>query len=79
MSGPRLVHLPAAMDKAESLDVIDKLRAKIESGEVVCFIGVTIEPDDSVEMWSASTTRVSRLRSMGAVSHLLACLHAGEA
>jgi hypothetical protein len=63
--------------KAEALAIIDQLRAQIESGEAVCFAGVTINAADQVAAWSCTTQPVSRLRTMGAVSHLLACMHAG--
>lgn len=79
MSGPKLVELPAAMDKAACLDVVDKLREAIENGEVAAFWAVTIAHDDKTSAWCGQTIPVSRLRGMGAVSHLLACMHAGEA
>lgn len=65
-------------EKASALAVIDRLRADVESGAVTCFVGVTIDAEDNVASWSGATVRVSRLRSMGAVSHLLACMHNGE-
>lgn len=64
--------------KVEALAVLDRLRADVESGEVSCFVGVTIDDDDNVRTWSGATKRVSRLRSMGAIAHLQACLHNGE-
>lgn len=79
MSTPKLVSLPSSMDKAATLDVIDQLRAAVEEGRVACFYGVTIGHDDSTEAWCGQTVPTSRLRGMGAVSHLLACMHAGEA
>lgn len=79
MTGPKLVHLPGALDKAATLEVIDKLRQAVEDGEVAAFYGVTIAHDDSTSAWCGQTVPVSRLRGMGAVSHLLANMHAGEA
>lgn len=78
MSDFKLIQSPAAMDKAEALAIIDKLRASIESGESVGFYGVTIDVGDNVAAWRTSVGRVSRLRMMGAVSHLLACMHSGD-
>jgi len=68
-----------ASNKAEALKIIDELREAIDSGAAVCFAGVTLDRTDSVRAWTATTEPVSRLRTMGAVSHLLACLHSGEA
>lgn len=79
MSSPKLVELQSAQDKTAALEVIDKLRADIESGKVAGFYGVSVEHDDTTACWCASTTRVSRLRMMGAVSYLLTCMHTGEA
>lgn len=79
MSGLKLIQSPAALDKADSLAMLDKLRASIESGETVGFYGVSVAKDDQVASWSCSVGRVSRLRMMGAVSYLLACMHSGDA
>lgn len=79
MSGPKLVQLPAALDKAASLEVLDRLRAAIEDGRVAAFYAVTIGHDDSTEAWCGQVVPTSRLRSMGAVSHLLHCMHSGDA
>lgn len=79
MTGPKLVELPAAQNKDAALEVLDRLRADIVPGRVAAFYGVSVDHDDTTECWCASTTRVSRLRMMGAVSYLLACMHSGEA
>lgn len=79
MSGPKLVELPAAQDKAASLAVLDRLREAIEDGRVAAFYAVTIGHDDSTEAWCGQVVPTSRLRSMGAVSHLLHSMHAGDA
>jgi hypothetical protein len=78
VSGPKLVSLPASLDKASTLEVLDRLRASVEAGEVAAFWAVTIAHDDSTSAWCGQTTPVSRLRGMGAVAHLQACMHAGE-
>ena len=76
-----LLHLADARQstKAEALKIVDDLRSALESGEAVCFVGVTLSRGDEVRAWTTSTEPVSRLRTMGAVSYLLACLHSGEA
>lgn len=78
MSGLKLVELPAATDKAASLAVLDRLREAIEDGRVASFYAVTVGHDDSTEGYCGQVVPTSRLRGMGAVSHLLACMHAGE-
>lgn len=69
---------PSAASVAEALGVIDQLRADIVAGRAVGFAGVTISPDDEVCGWSTTTQRISRLRMMGAVSQLLASMHAND-
>lgn len=78
MSGPKLVQLPAALDKAATLEVIDRLREVVERGEIAAFWAVTIGHDDNTEAYCGQVAPTSRLRGMGAVSHLLACMHCGD-
>lgn len=66
-----------APDKQRALDVLDDLRKKIESGQVIAFAAVGIEPDDSTLFWTAATLGVSRLRLLGAMAHLQHCYHDG--
>lgn len=60
-----------ASNKSDALEVIDTLRAAVESGEIVAFACVGIEPDDCTRMWSSATKKVTRLRMMGAMYNLL--------
>lgn len=69
---------PDKGDLQSALEVVDKLREAIASGRVSGFIGVSIDDDDSTEAWCATTKRVSRLRTMGAIAHLQACFIAGD-
>lgn len=79
MTSPSLIHYhPSTQDKADTLKVIDALRAAVESGECVAFACVAIAPDDAVSFYGGQTMHVSRLRTMGAIAHLGACMHAGE-
>lgn len=55
---------------ATALGVIDDLREKVASGQIVAFAAVGIEPDDSTMMWASCTADVSRLRVIGAMSHM---------
>jgi D-Tyr-tRNAtyr deacylase len=57
-------------DKSTALEVLDTLRSAIEKGEVVAFCAVGIEPDDCTRMWASSTKKVTRLRMIGALTHL---------
>lgn len=68
-----------AESKAEALATIDKMRAQIESGECVGFIGATVTRGDSVYAWTATTEPISCLRMMGVLAHLVACYHSGDA
>lgn len=54
----------------KALGVIDDLRQAVLDGRVVAFAAVGIEPDDTTRMWSSCTADVSRLRVMGAMSHM---------
>lgn len=65
-------------DTAEALEVIDNLRAKVAAGEIVGFAVVGISADDTAYGWMSCTEHVSRLRMMGAVANLGACLHRGD-
>jgi len=78
MALAQVINHQALDEKRAALAVLERLREEVEAGTVTCFMGVTIDADDNVATWSGATMRVSRLRSMGAVSHLLACLHNGE-
>lgn len=53
-----------------ALGVIDDLREKVASGQVVAFAAVGIEEDDTTLAWSSCTQDVSRLRVIGAIAHL---------
>lgn len=71
MKGARLsvASLPVN-DTANALDVLDDLRAKIISGQVIAFCAVGVEPDDTTSEWCATTRPVTRLRMMGAIQSL---------
>jgi hypothetical protein len=56
----------------EALKTIDSLKEAIESGEIVGFAAVGIEPNDNTRMWTTTTMPISRLRMIGAMYHLLA-------
>lgn len=53
-----------------ALEVIDDLREKVLKGQIVAFAAVGVETDDTTMMWASCTENVSRLRMMGAISHL---------
>lgn len=64
--------------KAEALSALDDLRAKIDSGEIIAFAAVGIEPDDCTMMWCGASKPVTRLRTMGAIQSLLYHWTAGD-
>lgn len=57
------------------LEVIDDLRAKVASGQVVAFAAVGIEPDDVTLSWQGCTQGVTNLRLVGAVARLMHGVH----
>lgn len=65
-----------AYDTKQALEILDELRAKVESGEVIAFAAVGIEPDDVTSSWTATTRPVSRLRMIGAIGSLFHCFQA---
>ncbi len=71
MSNLRAIPLPCA-SKDKALEIIDSLKEAIESGQIIAFAAVGIEPGDETRSWMATTKPVTRLRMMGAMYHLLA-------
>jgi predicted sulfurtransferase len=69
---------PKTRDLKDALETIDDLRKAVESGQVVAFCAVGIEPDDTTIGWCSCTENVTRLRLMGAVASLQARIHADE-
>jgi hypothetical protein len=61
--------------KPRLLAIVDDLRAKIESGEIVAFAAVGIQPDDVTLSWQGCTQGVTNLRLVGAVARLLHGVH----
>ena len=59
-------------DTEGALSVLDQLRQAVEKGEVIGFAAVSIERDDTLCAWAATTQPVSRLRIAGAIAHLQA-------
>lgn len=62
---------PRSLDTSDMLDVIEQLRAQIESGQVVGFAAVAIEADDNCTAWFGSAASVSRLRMQGGIAQLM--------
>lgn len=78
----KIVTFDRGPDKAglqSTLDVIDKLRQSVIDGHVIAFAAVSLNDTDDVESWTSAVRYVTRLRLQGAVSHLLHCLHTGDA
>lgn len=75
----KLIHMePPKRDASDALAVLDQLRAQVISGQVVAFAAVAIETDDTTTGWCSSTTSVSRLRTIGAISTLLHSFQSGD-
>ena len=69
---------PAEVSTEEALQVLDDLRAAVESGEVVAFLAAAVTPTDEVLSYSATTRGVSRLRTIGAMTCTIAAMTSGE-
>lgn len=74
----QLVELPTAANRDDMYEVLDKLRADIDDGTIIAFAGAGITETDEVHAFVATQRHVSRLRTYGAVAHLLYCLQTGE-
>lgn len=57
------------------LEVVDDLREKIASGQIVAFDAVGIEADDVTMSWQGCTQGVTNLRLVGAVARLMHGVH----
>lgn len=60
------------------LEVLDAMREKALSGEIVAFTAAAIGPGDEILAYAASSQRKSRLQMMGAIAHLQHCYHCGD-
>lgn len=80
MTSPSLIHYhPSAQDKADTLKVIDALRAAVESGECVAFACVAIAPDDAVRSTAARPCTSAACAPWAPLpTWVHACMHAGE-
>jgi hypothetical protein len=59
------------IDPAGALAIIDDLRAKVESGEIVCFAAVGLNDADGTFLWSGGLPgRKSRLQVLGAMENM---------
>jgi hypothetical protein len=66
----KLVTLNRAPSIADALSAVDALRADLESGKAIAFVGVAITPDDTCMAYCGSVRPVSRLRMQGAIGQL---------
>lgn len=57
------------------LEIVDDLREKIASGQIVAFAAVGIEADDVTMSWQGCTQGVTNLRLVGAVARLMHGVH----
>ena len=74
----KVVNLDTEGSKQQALEVLDDLRAAVESGEVVAFLAAAVTPTDEVLTYSATTRGVSRLRMIGAMTCTIAAMTSGE-
>lgn len=66
-------------DLTSALSVLDGLRKRLESGQIIAFGMVEIDAEDNAYTSAATTEPVSRLRMIGAIHHLLHCYETGDA
>jgi hypothetical protein len=69
---------PRASNKASALAAIDDLRRRVESGEVIAFAAVGIEPGRQTAMWCGAAQPMHQIELYGAVAALMHGLVAGE-
>lgn len=72
--------VPAQRDATAMLEVLDALRERVLSGQVVAFAVTAIDANDTCYGYAGSdkAASVSRLRMQGAISQLLHDYLAGE-
>ncbi len=72
--------VPPVSDKTDLLDVLQTLKERIESGQVVAFAAAAIDANDACYGFAGAdkAASVSRLRVQGAISQLLHDYIAGE-
>lgn len=70
---------PSAPNVGNLLEVLDIIRQKALSGEIVAFTAAAIGPGDDTYAYAASSERKTRLQMMGAIAHLQHCYHCGDA
>jgi len=78
VSAKLLTLAPTALDATSALNIIDDLRAKVESGKVIAFFACGFSADDENYVWSATTRPATRLRMMGSMSNALWAMHNGD-
>lgn len=69
---------PSAPNVQNLLEVLDTMRQKALSGEIVAFTAAAIGPGDEILVYAASSERKTRLQMMGAIAHLQHCYHCGD-
>lgn len=58
-------------DLQASLKILDDIKERLITGEIVCATGVLIAPDDATYSFIARTQPVTRLRTTGALAWVL--------
>jgi hypothetical protein len=61
------------VDVSGALEVIDQLRADVESGRIKFFTAIGIASDHETLCYQSAVKPTSRLEAFGAASHLLHC------
>lgn len=67
---PKLATFNPLPSREEALASLDSLRKMIESGEMIAYAAVGIEPDDKTRFWCGASKPVTRLRLIGACAGL---------
>lgn len=68
---PRITAIQLRPTMKEALEVVDQLRADIESGKIRAFVGAAINDLDEAFEYSAAAAPTTELRKAGAIWWLL--------
>lgn len=74
----KVVNIHGLPTKQAALDVVDSIRRDIETGEIVGFACVAVEPGDETRVYIGTSRPVTRLRMMGMLSQLDKWFWSGE-
>ena len=65
-------------DIKSSLEVLEDLRSRVDSGDVVAFAIVGVRASDDIRAWLGNTKHISQLKIIGATHKLLEYVSSDE-